>query len=149
MTSKSFPNPIATASQDAAETIRRARREAPLPALVEAFRRQASSRATMTPREMRQYAADHYHYWRPGSELLAGHESELAGLAGVQRFAVRRALSRRDKTTPKSEGGPATEPVMIRLNAAQKKKAQRLAKKAGCKTVGAWVKRLVEKEIAQ
>jgi len=143
-----FPSPIATISLDAMEKIEAARSEPAPQALVDAFRRHTTARKTLTPRQIRELAAASYG-WSAGHILWPTARKELAELSGLRPSEVERVLTRRDKTSPKSEGGPATEPVMIRLNAQQKKKAQRLAKKVGCKTVSAWVKVLVEKEIGQ
>jgi len=102
----------------------------------------------VTPREIRQHAAERYG-WREGQEPDPDTVSLVSWWSELQPSAVKRALSRRDKRTPKSEGGPVTEGVTIRLNAAQKKKALKLAKKAGHKTVSAWVKALVEREVGR
>ena len=100
----------------------------------------------VTPREIRAEAGELAN-WKPGKELSDQAITGIAFACDVHPHQVLRALSRRDKRTPKSEGGPVTEGVTIRLNAAQKKKALKLAKKAGHKTVPAWVKALVEGEL--
>jgi hypothetical protein len=103
----------------------------------------------VTPREIRAWAHARCG-WRADEGLTTLSDLQITAiskLCEVQRHTVLRALSRRDKRTPKSDA-PATEAVTIRLNAAQKRKAQRLAKKSG-KTVSGWAKALVEKELAK
>jgi hypothetical protein len=100
----------------------------------------------VTPRELRGVAAVECG-WQPGTKPSPSVIHALVKLSNLHPSGIRRALSRRDKRIPKSPGGPATEPVYIRLNAEQKKKALKLAKKAGYETVSGWVKALVEREV--
>ena len=102
----------------------------------------------MTPREIREYAERAWG-WTP---VVVLHDYVVKDIATANRIhpsTVRRALSRRDKRTPKSEGGPADIQVVIRINEQQQRKALKLAKKAGHKTVSGWVKALVEREVGE
>jgi hypothetical protein len=99
----------------------------------------------MTPREIRQRAE--YAGWQPGADLKWSFVEAVAVACRVRHHEAARALSRRDKRTPKSEGGPADIQVVIRINEQQQRKALKLAKKAGHKTVPGWVKALVEREV--
>jgi len=139
-----FPSPVARVSKDALAAIESARNEAPPQALVDAFRCHASPRKTLTPREIRAAAAEIG--WHVGRSLTDLQMSRLIEQTKELPSTIERALSRRDKRTPKSDA-PATESVTIRLNAVQKQKALKLAKKAGHKTVPGWVKMLVEGEV--
>lgn len=100
----------------------------------------------MTPRLIRAHASELTN-WRPGKELSDQAIAGIAFACKVHPYAVLRALSRQDKRTPKSPGGHADVQVVIRLNAEQKKKALKLAKKRGHKSVSGWVKKMVEEEI--
>jgi hypothetical protein len=102
----------------------------------------------MTPREIRGVAAVECG-WQPGTKPSASVIHALVKISNLHPSGIIRALSRRDKRTPKSSGGPSVKPVYFRLSEQQEKKALKLAKKAGYETVSAWCKAWVEREVGE